>query len=64
MLLVLHHLHKVLQPFLLCWLKKDVESELPDKVEKVIKCKMSGLQYQLYQQMKKYGILFDKEVKG
>ncbi len=25
---------------------------------------MSGLQYQLYQQMKKYGILFDEEVKG
>jgi len=49
---------------LLHWLKKDIESELPNKVEKAIKCKMSGLQYQLYQQMKKYGILFDKEVKG
>ncbi len=65
-MLILCHLHKVLQPFLLCQLKKDIESELPDKVEieKVIKCKMSGLQYQLYQQMKKYGILFDEEVKG
>ena len=63
-LLVIRRLHKVLRPFLLRRLKKDVESELPDKVEKVVKCKMSGLQYQLYQQMKKHGIIFDEEVKG
>ena len=37
-------LHKVLRPFLLRRLKKDVESELPDKVETVIKCPMSALQ--------------------
>ena len=63
-LLVIRRLHKVLRPFLLRRLKKDVESELPDKVEKVVKCKMSALQYQLYQQMKKHGMLFDEEVKG
>lgn len=63
-LLVIRRLHKVLRPFLLRRLKKDVESELPDKVEKVVKCKMSALQSQLYQQMKKHGILFDDEVKG
>lgn len=63
-LLVIRRLHKVLRPFLLRRLKKDVESELPDKVEKVVKCKMSALQSQLYLQMKKHGMLFDEEVKG
>ena len=53
-LLVIKRLHKVLRPFLLRRLKKDVESELPDKVEKVLKVKMSALQTQLYKQMKKY----------
>ncbi|GJJ08782.1 hypothetical protein Clacol_003001 [Clathrus columnatus] len=51
-LLIIRRLHKVLRPFLLRRLKKDVESELPDKVENIIKVKMSGLQSQLYKQMK------------
>lgn len=50
-LLVIRRLHKVLRPFLLRRLKKDVEKDLPDKVEKVIKCKMSALQTKLYDQM-------------
>lgn len=57
-LLVIRRLHKVLRPFLLRRLKKDVEKDLPDKVEKVIKCKLSGLQYQIYQQMLKHNALF------
>ncbi|KAI9309998.1 SNF2 family N-terminal domain-containing protein [Dichotomocladium elegans] len=57
-LLIIKRLHKVLRPFLLRRLKKDVESELPDKVERVIKCKLSALQSKLYSQMKKSGILF------
>ena len=52
-LLITRRLHKVLRPFLLRRLKKDMESELPDKVEKVVKIKMSALQSQLYKQMKK-----------
>ncbi|KAI9331458.1 SNF2 family N-terminal domain-containing protein [Zopfochytrium polystomum] len=43
-LLMIKGLHKVLRPFLLRRLKKDVEAELPDKVETVIKCPMSALQ--------------------
>lgn len=56
----------MLRPFLLRRLKKDVESELPDKIEKVIKCKMSALQSQLYMQFKKHGMLFTdtKDAKG
>lgn len=57
-LLIIKRLHKVLRPFLLRRLKKDVEAELPDKVERVIKCRMSGLQSKLYQQMKKHKVIF------
>ncbi|KII86364.1 hypothetical protein PLICRDRAFT_56081 [Plicaturopsis crispa FD-325 SS-3] len=64
-LLIIRRLHKVLRPFLLRRLKKDVESELPDKVEKVIKIRMSALQSQLYKQMKKHKMIADgKDVKG
>ncbi|KAI8344521.1 SNF2 family N-terminal domain-containing protein [Chlamydoabsidia padenii] len=57
-LLIIKRLHKVLRPFLLRRLKKDVESELPDKVEKVVKCKLSALQSRLYNQLKKFGMLY------
>ena len=64
-LLIIRRLHKVLRPFLLRRLKKDVESELPDKVEKVIKVRMSALQSQLYRQMKKYKMIASgKDSKG
>lgn len=58
-LLIIRRLHKVLRPFLLRRLKKDVESELPDKVENIIKVKMSGLQSQLYKQMKNRKLVFN-----
>ncbi|CAK5279848.1 unnamed protein product [Mycena citricolor] len=58
-LLIIRRLHKVLRPFLLRRLKKDVESELPDKVEKVIKIRMSALQSQMYKQMKKHKMIAD-----
>lgn len=57
-LLIIRRLHKVLRPFLLRRLKKDVEKDLPDKVEKVIKCKMSALQQVLYDQMLKYNVIY------
>ncbi|KAI5119788.1 hypothetical protein M0805_006586 [Coniferiporia weirii] len=64
-LLIIRRLHKVLRPFLLRRLKKDVEAELPDKVEKIIKVRMSALQSQLYKQMKKYKMIADgKDAKG
>ncbi|GAA5820365.1 hypothetical protein JCM10212_003933 [Sporobolomyces blumeae] len=57
-LLIIRRLHKVLRPFLLRRLKKDVESDLPDKVERVIKCKMSSLQLKLTRQIKEHGMIF------
>ena len=50
-LLVIRRLHKVLRPFLLRRLKKDVEKDLPDKQERVIKCRFSALQSKLYKQL-------------
>jgi ATP-dependent helicase STH1/SNF2 len=57
-LLVIRRLHKVLRPFLLRRLKKDVESELPEKREEVVKCRFSALQQRLYTQMMNNGILY------
>ncbi|PIA12582.1 hypothetical protein COEREDRAFT_100025 [Coemansia reversa NRRL 1564] len=57
-LLVIKRLHKVLRPFLLRRLKKDVEVDLPDKIEHVIKCSMSAVQARLYAQMLRFGTLF------
>ena len=60
-LLIIRRLHKVLRPFLLRRLKKDVEKELPDKVETVIKCPMSALQYRLYEQVRNRKATFSSE---
>lgn len=60
-LLVIRRLHKVLRPFLLRRLKKDVEKDLPNKVEKVVKCKMLSLQSKLYRMMLKYNALIAGE---
>ena len=56
-ILIIRRLHKVLRPFLLRRRKKDVESQLPDKVEYIIKCEMSGLQKALYTHMQEKGIM-------
>jgi ATP-dependent helicase STH1/SNF2 len=58
-LLIIRRLHKVLRPFLLRRLKKDVVSELPDKVEKVVRVPMSALQSQIYKQMKLHKMIAD-----
>lgn len=63
-ILVIRRLHKVLRPFLLRRLKKDVEKDLPDKTEKVIKCKFSALQSRLYKQMVTHNKLIVSDGKG
>lgn len=67
-ILIIRRLHKVLRPFLLRRLKKEVESQLPEKVEYVIKCDMSSLQRILYNHMHKAGVLLtdgsEKDKKG
>lgn len=67
-ILIIRRLHKVLRPFLLRRLKKEVESQLPDKVEYIVKCDMSGLQKVLYRHMQSKGVLLtdgsEKDKKG
>ncbi|KFH48894.1 Chromatin structure-remodeling complex subunit-like protein [Hapsidospora chrysogenum ATCC 11550] len=63
-ILVIRRLHKVLRPFLLRRLKKDVEKDLPDKTEKVIKCKFSALQARLHKQMSTHNRLVVSDGKG
>ncbi|KAF2866511.1 SNF2 family N-terminal domain-containing protein [Massariosphaeria phaeospora] len=63
-LLVIKRLHKVLRPFLLRRLKKDVEKDLPDKTERVIKCNFSSLQAKLYKQLVTHNRLVVSDGKG
>ena len=63
-LLVIRRLHKVLRPFLLRRLKKDVEKDLPDKQERVVKCRFSALQAKLYKQLMIHNKLAVTDGKG
>ena len=63
-LLVIKRLHKVLRPFLLRRLKKDVEKDLPDKQERVIKCRFSALQAKIYKQLWTYNKISVSDGKG
>lgn len=51
-LLIINRLHQVLRPFLLRRVKKEVEAEIPDKVEYVIKVELSPWQEIVYDQIK------------
>jgi ATP-dependent helicase STH1/SNF2 len=41
-MLIINRLHEVLRPFMLRRVKSMVMDQLPDKVEKVLKCELSG----------------------
>ena len=60
-----NRLHKVLEPFILRRVKKDVEKDLPNKVEKILRVDMTKLQKQYYKYIltRNYGAL-TKELKG
>eukprot|EP00002_Diphylleia_rotans_P017190 TRINITY_DN3337_c0_g1_i2.p1 TRINITY_DN3337_c0_g1~~TRINITY_DN3337_c0_g1_i2.p1 ORF type:complete len:1271 (+),score=224.39 TRINITY_DN3337_c0_g1_i2:858-4670(+) len=55
--LVINRLHQVLRPFLLRRLKSDVENQLPDKVEYVLRCDMSAMQHVMYEQLRRSSML-------
>ncbi|GIY61515.1 chromatin-remodeling ATPase INO80 [Caerostris darwini] len=48
----LSRLHKILQPFMLRRVKKDVENELSDKIEILVYCPLTRRQKLLYQNLK------------
>ena len=56
-LLIINRLHQVLRPFLLRRVKKEVESEIPNKVEYIIKIELSAWQKIVYEQIKNQGSL-------
>lgn len=47
-LLIVHRLHEVLRPFMLRRVKDQVLDQLPDKVERVLRCELSGWQKHIY----------------
>ena len=49
--LIIHRLHELLRPFMLRRVKTEVLDQLPEKVEKVLRCELSSWQKVLYQQI-------------
>ena len=47
---LISRLHSIMRPFLLRRLKKDVEKQLPGKVEHIVMCKLSKRQQFLYEE--------------
>ncbi|KAF4325303.1 hypothetical protein BBO99_00000378 [Phytophthora kernoviae] len=56
-MLIINRLHQVLRPFLLRRVKSSVLDQLPDKVEKVLKCELSGWQKIMYRRIQEGGAL-------
>lgn len=56
-LLIINRLHQVLRPFLLRRVKSEVEKELPNKIEMVIKVDLSAWQRIVYNGISENGIL-------
>jgi len=50
-MLIIRRLHELLRPFMLRRVKTEVLDQLPDKVEKVIRCELSSWQKALYKQI-------------
>jgi SNF2 family DNA or RNA helicase len=51
--LIIHRLHELLRPFMLRRVKSEVLDQLPEKVEKVLRCELSSWQKELYKQISK-----------
>ena len=47
-MLIVHRLHEVLRPFVLRRVKDQVLDQLPEKVEKILRCSLSGWQRKMY----------------
>lgn len=54
-MLIVHRLHEVLRPFVLRRVKAEVLDELPEKVEKVLRCSLSGWQKKMYNSITRKG---------
>ena len=63
-LLIVNRLHQVLRPFLLRRVKKEVESEIPNKVEFIIKIELSAWQKVVYEQVTNASGLLVRDANG
>ena len=54
-MLVIHRLHEVLRPFVLRRVKSAVLGQLPEKVEKVLRCDLTAWQKVVYEQIRSSG---------
>ncbi|TYZ66168.1 hypothetical protein PybrP1_006751 [[Pythium] brassicae (nom. inval.)] len=63
-MLIINRLHQVLRPFLLRRVKSSVLDQLPDKVERVLKCDLSGWQKILYRRIQEGGALLMESAPG
>ena len=50
-ILIIHRLHELVRPFMLRRVKSEVLDQLPEKVEKVLRCELSSWQKELYRQI-------------
>jgi len=50
---IIHRLHELLRPFMLRRVKSEVLDQLPEKVEKILRCELSSWQKELYKQISK-----------
>ncbi len=55
-MLIVHRLHEVLRPFMLRRVKDQVLDQLPEKVEKVLRCNLSGWQRKMYHSITMKGL--------
>lgn len=55
--LIIHRLHELLRPFMLRRVKSEVLDQLPEKVEKVLRCELSSWQKELYKQISKKAVV-------
>lgn len=53
---IIHRLHELLRPFMLRRVKSEVLDQLPEKVEKILRCELSSWQKELYKQISKKAV--------
>ncbi len=54
---IIHRLHELLRPFMLRRVKSEVLDQLPEKVEKILRCDLSAWQKELYKQISKKAVV-------
>lgn len=54
---IIHRLHELLRPFMLRRVKSEVLDQLPEKVEKILRCELSSWQKELYKQISKKAVV-------